>query len=1358
MEHKTNISAYNVSLTPLVSMNISGGTIFSEGTLTLNGGNILSSGITFIPEAIEAQSLTSDFLSPSFSINATSGDIKVGNLSRISEGALPYTIYDITLTASAGDVELYGDNETATGAIYLESTMGNTAIKQYADITSVGTISIISPSGSSYYSSIEENALVNASNDITITGGIAYIGKGASINSTINIEIDPSEKLELEGGFLRCAGITINGGDITNNGITFIPEGIGTTSAISSDFLPSIGGNISLVSTTGDIKIGNIDRIFNNGANLNPVDITLTTSNPYDVHLMGDITATGDLTASARDIVIHPGSFIKALNINLDYAGSTAGDSISILGGELHTGPAGIMMINRSGVAIENKTIYFKPEKITANTWSSNFLSPLSDINFNTNYPIEIANLDNVVINNIWFNPSNITLNSTSYVELSGNLHTVGSLEVNAPEVRVAPETFIWASNIELNPTDKLNINGGKIIADNDLTILGGDIINNGITFTPTLITADTLNVSSFFSQNAAFNLTSISDIAIANLDHIFIGNEPLGPTSISLSSSGGSVTVLGDNSTPGNFTIDPAQMLTIDHACLFTAGTLVINSGDITNYGVAFAPTYISANTIAGTFLNTDMVINSNTSVRIGSINDIYEAGSPYVFNSLTINADTIELNGFIDATSFISINPVNKLSINGAGIDTPGALTLNGGNIKELGIDFNPDFINANTLNSDFLFTGSNFDLRSYCDLNFGNLDSITIGGSSLNIQDINIDLQPYSTLIVNGSISVSGDIDLNAGSIKLTPGSNLTATNIFIEPKRLLELDNSTLTASSNIDLSGGKINNLGLVFTPNFIGCDTFNSNFIYDGASININSITNLTVGNVNNITDSGGNFVYSDFNLSSYAGSISILGDISSTNNIMIIPATKIIIDNASINPLNQLVLVVDSADLFGFHFNPASITSASVVGGFITVGAANTFNSNRDIVLGNTDFIDIAGSGGLNPSTLSLYSESGSISLLGNISSTVSLTINPKTRLNIDGANITSQDITLNSASIFNWGLTFNPNSLNATVSFNSDFLVFNNNNSFQSNKDLFISNLDIINNAGPPLNPLNIQVSGVGDLYYLDLNTSGSTTSLTSVGGNIYLGQITATEGAQLDALSGGIIDYYNNIASEIITTNPAADITINARSIGDEFNPLDISLENNFTANAGMSIFVIDQANNFDINEVVSNAGKVYLESFSGSILDANNDGNTNIYGAELELIADSIGAAGDPLEVEIVKDVSATAGNIVNLTQNNNDLNIGAITATVGDITLIAANGGMNIPSFAIITPDTVTLEAISGTITDISVDTNPNIQANDIYLNANEIGSGLDYFDIDLTGDQLILQLQAIHTSMKQTEI
>lgn len=745
-----------------------------------------------------------------------------------------------------------------------------------------------------------------------------------------DIVINAIEGLDLEYITLNSGNtLTINAGDIENNGIVFLPDAIETTNLVS-DFL-TINAPLSF---TGACKIGNFQNAIIDGHPLSTlftdIDIAYTstafTSNNY-IELFGDFIVPGDITLdnnrhqvsvntntrfeaggniqiASDSIVLTSDScaIIQASNITLD-----ASEELRLKGVSLS---ANNMTINAHD--INENGIVFVPDSIETNTFNSNFIEnnqPLNLTSSTFHAIIEIGNLDNIFINSEKINITSVYLNSDYDTRLIGDNTIVGDITLIAEDEALIDGNVTSSLNISLMGDD-VNIKG--VINATNINL----IANNYIIDPTASITA---NNNVIFSRATAGNL-EISDagnitpqgIGRAN-GNIIIGNHA---DTNSLTSD------IGINSniyTDGNpITFNGTGTITV-------LDNVLISSRDLED---VWSDNHLNADSQgdSGDIIFTANNLNLNTGSTILAFTSY-----PYISGDIEANitnnlnsmggckSDIIRLKAnTINASSVIFYSTYNSNSDYNHGVYL---LNINNSSsfYSDADIAFSADYFNIDETTSFRLWQSVIFSRATAGDINIGSSDMLTpqmiltandrlihIGNhdKTNNLTDnINIKSNVYTDgpdlfLYSNDKITVDNNVTVSTRNlVDVLTENHQTALSEFYSGSIWLGTDGGDIELKENSALLANGNNGFtdcGYIVAPNN------NQNVLTSG----LIKADKITIAASNNIEASGD--MISDTSLSLYSDS----GNITQANGSLMAPSINLTATNGTIGTASDYIVV----------------------------------------------------------------------------------------------------------------------------------------------------------------------------------------------------------------------------------------------------------------------------------------------------------------------------------------------------------------------------------------------------------------------------------------------------------------
>lgn len=1197
------------------------------------------------------------------------------------------------------------------------------------------------------------NITVTASSDFTLKLALMFGGNIAintanailypdsNINAFSNLAINPTGSLHLMGKINTMGLLTLNGGNVTTNGLEFMPQSV-VCGALSSNFMTT---NSTLnISSNNTVKVANLDNVYvggtvfnpnnislakidkvitgNESQKLNPSGITLTGS---EVGLFGNTSTGGAISLTSTAGSATMGSFYYSTDSSRIFTSNiSAGGSINI------NATGGIAAINKNtnlkstggNVSLTSNTDNVYVDVYSILSAAGNFSLTSSGAGMNSS----VKDYTNVTAH------QNIAMTSNNGMVVIGNFAALSSgldsnfsapnnavdfqyysiteagrdININASTVKLEYNSLLSSgSNLLIHPTSYLFADNNCIYANGILTLYGGDIAGAGIYFNPLMLETPVLG-SDFLVQNAPLNLNSTLDLYLGNTDHIFIGNKPLNPTSISLNSAS-SASIVGDISTTGNINVvstgNNKSASIKANSTVSAGGNLSINTtGD-------FALASISDN--VNVFVGGNVLISST---GMENINSIYYNSKVYANGTISLlgyEADVYS-GAIIDASNVI-INPTSILTFDAGSINAHNLLTLNSGDVNNNGITFIPasGTIIAGSLSSNFLTQNGAINLTSTGTgpIHIGNLDYIQIGGQNLNPSNITINsggiaqLSGHTTATGNISItSTAQDAYIAMESIISAGGS--ISLNASAAGRRAYAGSYSNITAGTDISFSAN-----GNAYTSSYSVLNaTGNINLSSTNSSAYLSSYSNLTSGGNTTLSAPLSSATLNSYSQITSTGTTNLLGSdvyiydysqINSTGNVTINPTSKLNYYSGRLTSGGLLTLNTGNLANNGVYFKPQyeTLQANTFSSDFLNHNGPININSTSNVTLGYLDNITI-NSNPFNPTSIAI-SSNGSAYISGKITTPGDFSIS------VSGGTGTAS---VESGAIFNAGGLFS---------------LINANNSGQT----IVQNGASITSGGN----LNLTATNFfGDVYIYDgavLNVGGNAS--LSANEYVYLysnAQILATGDTNI---LGDYINFNSNcdVRGANITINPDEKLNMSGGKLT-ATNLLTID-GGDITING--LVFVPDSINTLNIAGGLITPGTAFNYN-SASAINAGNFENILINGSPYTPTSISINASG-----------GATLSGEVNTTGNvflysiNNNANIASnsnITALTGDITIMSDNGQARIDSGAIVNASDYV--SIFSNYSYAFVNNNANVTAG-TYINVN--GSSGSYI---LNGAQL----------------
>ncbi len=878
--------AANASTLTLGGVVSDGGNGFSlskagGGTLTLNGANTLSGGVT-----------------------TSNGTLNLGNAGAIGSG---------TFTINGGAID-----NTSGSAMTLT---GNDTQVWGGSFTFAGTNSLNLGTGA-----------VSMTANRTVTVSSATLTVGGAISGAFSLTKSGNGTIQLSGNNTYSGGTTLSAGQININSSTSL--GTGTFTINGGKIDNTSGGAITLTNNNAQIWGGNFTFTGTNNLDLGSGAVTLTgtrtiTNNGGNLTIDGIISGAFGVTKAGNATLTLTGSntysgttTLSAGLLNINNSAAIGTGTFTINGGTLD---------NTSGAAItlSNNNVQ---------TWTTSFsFAGSNDLNLGTGAvtltgnPTVTTTAGNLTVGGVISGAHNIVKAGSGTLTLNGaNTYSTGTT-LSAGQLNINNSTALGTGSFVINGGTIDNTSGAAITNTSnnaqtwsgDFTFAGSSDLNLGtgaVTLSANRIvtvSGGTFTVGGVISGAHSLTKSGSGALALAGANTFSTGMtlsagqlninnaKAVGSGTFTINggaldnTSGGAITLSNNNAQTwgGDFTFAGSNNLNLGTGAVALGAnrTVTVSAATLTEGGVisgAFSLTKLGAGTLTltaadtysgGTSINAGALSFSNNSLGTGNITfggnstlqwngantqDISSkvqaigSGITATFdtngNNVTL-ASVLSGNGGIAkiGAGKLTLSAANtfaggttlsagQLNINNAAAVGSGVFTINGGTIDDTsGGAIVLSNNNAVALNGGFTFAGT-------ANLNFGT-GAVTLGGSpTLTIS--------ASTLTIGGAIGDSGNAyaitTAGSGTLKLT-GNNIFSGGVTIGAGTLLA-DNASgsatgsgaVTVNSGATLSGtgtasGSVTvNSGAHLAPGDGGTSVFNTGSLILGSGSDLDIVLN----------------------------------------------------------------------------------------------------------------------------------------------------------------------------------------------------------------------------------------------------------------------------------------------------------------------------------------------------------------------------------------------------------------------------------------------------------------------------------------------------------------------------------
>jgi hypothetical protein len=432
-----------------------------------------------------------------------------------------------------------------------------------------------------------------------------------------------------------------------------------------------------------------------------------------------------------------------------------------------------------------------------------------------------------------------------------------------------------------------------------------------------------------------------------------------------------GTLTLATNAGSLGTYTLNNA-------AAVLNAGTIVLNSGGTFNQTAGSLVSNLffqQGGAITGTLTNQGTFIYSSGTFSGRLVN----------YGTVTLNAPFTAGNG-IENDSSLTISPASPVTVNGAGLDNFGNLTLNGGLLagsggvtNDIGGVLNahgtigPAFTNYGQVISTGLLilssTSTNFGpifisgaqgLRA--NATFTNAGQITLNGGSLSGSGAFIN---SASGVIQGSGGISSALT-NSGGLIVSAASQINVTGAFTSPGYIQLL-------GAGASLTGGAITNSGTIKGAGQIGNAITNNGVIRaESGELDLGgAVTNSANAQ---IQAAAGNMVFLTQGLATNAGTVALSGGAFDNNSQPLSNASTGIINGygtlrtGGLTNAGKLNVGEGNMDVFGNVVNNGTI---GIQGGRFLTFFGNVSGSGSYTGTGTATFL-AALSPGNSPATVS--------------------------------------------------------------------------------------------------------------------------------------------------------------------------------------------------------------------------------------------------------------------------------------------------------------------------------------------------------------------------------------------------
>jgi hypothetical protein len=1281
----------------------------------------------------------------------TNGDVAltVGTGNITGSGALNAGAGDVTLTASAGDIDY--DGRLITGNVLTALASGNIAVN-----TSVNTLVANAAGG---------NLTVHEQDGLVIGSGNAVAFSDIDINLAA-------------GSLTGSGGInSVNLGDITINtslgGVSPIGTIAGDQLTITANDAVVVNTSINAVSITVANEGQGI--VLNQSRDLTVVGADIRTANgSISIIASGNITRTGDINAGTANVTLNATRGIIGAGLITGDVLNVVANSTSSLNTTVNSLAVNLSGSGQSLTVVETDGLSVAAGGVRTNNGAVSITGGVGDLNGSGSISAGSANvalnfggeINLATANQITGNV--LTLSSDGLIDVGTNVTAINATISDG----LAPFTLAQTQSLRI---DRVTTLGGAI----DINIASGDISGSGV------IDAGLADVT----LNASSGIINLASAGVVQIDQA---------RELTLRASGDSAANISADDlvatvTNGNLTIVEEDAINAVQGGLSVSGNLTLT-------------------TRGGDFNGTADVVAGNVTLNIAGGVTLSAADGQLRTSTLNVTAtDDVNVNTTMTTllgliTGDLTVSETDDLNIgltaaNEIRVDGEVDITLpNGGNLSGSGV------INATGNVTIDLDAAGSVLLNSQAAQVRG--DTLTVWGTdgtiamntavsnlSATLELGGITIIENSVLVVdqitavNGPIAVtvdSGDLLIDSDSITAAPDQNvaLTATAGAIVSQNYTDAGNFGMVYGNVLTLNAqntSSINTSVTTLVANITGASqdlTINEeegDYIYNG---NIVPVDGLTIGS-GNVVANGGDisiFLLNDSAIGVRGGNLSGTGFINTTGDVTLVAPNGSVTLNSIAGQVAGSLLNLSAQNSSSVNTSVATLRANVATGtGTLTVveqtslriDAANVAAGNDislTLIAGNLEgpgnVVSSTGSVILNAAAGNIVLDGQASQVQGNLltiraqnTSSVNTAINSVTAnvtvgdltivessgLSIDAANVSANgavDISVTAGNLVgpgsiistNSGVTLNASAGNVTlidragqVQANTTLdLTAQNDSSVNTNVTTLVADVtrggltvvetnglaigtNVLANGNIDINLTAGSITGAGAINA----TGGQNVSLNASLGNITLGSDDQVTGNVLtlfardtSVVGTNVTTLVANITAGDLTINEATSLNIGSNNVrasnvtlnvaDNLFGPGNIIATTNATLIA-TDITLTDRAGQVQAGGTlnVASTGTAAINTTVATLV-----GTTDKL-TVVETNALTIGSAN----VVASDNVSITTGGALTLT--------GAINAGVNNVTLNVTGG---ISGAGLVTADTLNVTATATTAINTSVDT------------------------------------------------
>lgn len=1016
------------------ALNITGGTVSSDGAVSLSGatGVTIGSAATINTGGDLALVASGGGVTNNSELNIC-GSVTLSGKGNVTNTA-SITAEDMSMESTTGAVTNSGALNANSGSVVLK---GNSNVSNSANITAAQDVTMTATTG---YVNNSKVVKANGGN-INLTGGTninLQDGYGLEASNTINLNTD---NMQITGGTIKAntlaasGSLDITGGSVVSTGALTISGAKGVTTGSQADI--TTGNNLTIASSGGAVENNRI---------LNITTGSVTLSGSGGVTNKAGITARDNVVLNSAAEAVTNSGVLEGTSGNVELKGNG-----KVTNGANITAGTDVSMLSEAGDVETSGTI-----RAGQNIGLSSSIGAVSNASAVT------ATSGSVSINgnNGVTNTANITAGqAVSIISLAGAIDNSKAITANTGSVTLRGNDGV-TNRVGAGITAGLKVDmiseAGAVSNSSAVQAKGGSAILNGkkdVTNAAAITASDILNIISqdgAIDNSGALTATDGSVFIsgkgnIVNNDAATISaGQDVGITSdegtinntCSLTATTGSVGLTGkmgviNNIANGRITANDSVSMISSDGSIDNASALTATTGSVTMSGKTGVGNSVYANITANSGIS--MIASSgaitNSSVLDGGSGSVELKGNGKVTNRDNITAgQNIVLSsttGAIENYSMLSAGQGIGLTSTAGTILNNGMLSARGRSVALKGY--------KGIINNGYIEAKGNVSIISE-DGSITNRAGIVAGKSFATpaASPFSLRARAMARAVDNGSVVISGKdgvINHNdnvntsisaAGSVSITSEVGAVQNSSAVNTSGSVEISGSNVTNSGALTTTGGSVEISGSEGVTN-------NAD-IKAGSGVSLNATTGdvktsgtIQAGEDVSMTSNSGKIesssaVTTSGSVEISGSSVANAGALTANSGAITMSGSNGVTNDADISARDSVSMTSNA----GSVDNSNTITSTS---GSVTVtGQTGVTNDNANASISAGSSVSMTSGAGAITNTSEVKATSGSVEISGNgnVNNTANITANDNVTMSSGAGSVTnSSDVKAGTGSV---------------------------------------------------------------------------------------------------------------------------------------------------------------------------------------------------------------------------------------------------------------------------------------------------------------------------------------------------